>query len=102
MPQTFLHGQLLQRRELLWPDRRAGHPVEIHGAHLARDRLDPRVVRGDVQDRTTAEARTPHPQPIGVDLWLQRQPRQGAAVVLDLVPGKDPLARLAPLAPKER
>ena len=72
-----------------------GYPVEVHRAYLAHDHLDPRIVRGDVEDGTAAKARAPDTKPIGIDLLLQRQPRQGAAVILDLVPGKDPLARLA-------
>src|SRR5205823_10397442 len=94
VPDTFLHGQLLERRELLRTQGREGDLMDVHRAHLAYDRPDPRVVGRHVEYMTAAEAGAPDAQPIGVDLRLQRQPGQGVAVVLDLVTRKQPLARL--------
>ena len=74
VPHTFLHGQLLERRELLHTHGREGDLTNVHRAHLAHDRLDPRVVGGHMEHMTAAEARAPDAQPIGVDLRLQRQP----------------------------
>src|SRR5207244_457875 len=48
-----------------------------------------------------AEARAPDAEPLGVDLRLQRQPCQSAAVVLDLVAGGNPLAWLTAAAAEE-
>jgi DNA-binding CsgD family transcriptional regulator len=95
VPDTLLNGHLLERRELFRAQSPAGDQVEVHRAHLAHYRLDPRVVRSDVQDSTAAEARAPDTEPVSVDLRLQRQPRQRAAIVLGLVAGKDSLAWLA-------
>jgi len=68
MTDPFLHGELLEIRELFGARDAAYDLIEIHGTGLADHRPDARIVGGDLDDVAAAEARAPYAQAISIDL----------------------------------